>query len=144
MLSDEQLEKLINTLPFAAHLREVETGRYILANQQHATNHGFQEVQAVIGITYQDIYYHRRSELACLQGKLHLEDQHKVFIDAINARADRSQSAFHCTTCTLFPTGFIYYGMLKKIPLTGAKQSNYCCPNFLRGTYTRTGTVRLV
>jgi hypothetical protein len=122
MIPEDQLYTFINTLPFAAHVRDIKTNKYIIANKFQATNHGFQDVDSVINVTYSDIYHYRRQKISTLQGSLILEDQYKAFIDEANLQADASQTPLTFKACTLFPTGFIYMGLLKKIPLKDHKQ----------------------
>lgn len=122
MMSEEQLYMFINTLPFAAHVRDVVTGKYILANKYQASNHGLEDTRSVTNITYSDLYHYRRSKLSALQGSLILEDRYKNFIDDANACADISHKPLSFDACSLFPTGFIYKGVLKKIPLLDQKK----------------------
>jgi DNA-binding CsgD family transcriptional regulator len=122
MISDEQLYTLIHTLPGAAHVRTTDTGKYFIVNQLHAINHGFTNIEAATGITYQDIYHHRLAKLESLQGSLTLEAQHKILIERINGQADQAKQPLRSHLCTLFPTGRIHSGLLIKIPILGHTQ----------------------
>ena len=117
MVSKEQLYTLIHALPFAAHIRNIDTGKYIIANKAHAENYGFTEASIITDFSYDDKYHYRRNKLESLKGSLILEDEHKAFIDLANMQADTSKQPLHFKICTLFPTGFIYAANLKKIPL---------------------------
>ena len=123
MISDTQLYTLINHLPGPAHARTTDTGKYFIANQYHATNHGFSDINASIGITFKDIYYHRSKQIEMLQGSLILEVQHRQVVERLNIQADRSTKSLCARVCTLFPTGFILDGVLRKVPILGHTRS---------------------
>ncbi len=120
MIDQERLESLhllIRTFPFAAHVRDVRTGKYLIANKYQALNQGFDDIDEVTNVTYTDIYHYRRARISALQGSVELEDQYKMFIDEANVKANQVKTPLHFKICTLFPTGFIYQGLLTKIPI---------------------------
>jgi DNA-binding CsgD family transcriptional regulator len=130
MISDEQLFSLVYTLPLPANVRIVSTGKYIVANQLHAIQHGFTHVSESTDITYQEMYHHRCQKLAELEGSLILEEQHKQLIEELNARANQSDEVLSTEICTLFPTGFVHKGTLNKVPILGHHKQVICVLTF--------------
>ena len=119
MFSDTQLDMLINHLPGPAHARTTDTCKYFLANQYHVTQQGFSHLNDAIGITPQEVYYHRTQQLEIIEGSLLLETQHRKIVEHLNYQIDQSTEPLYARLSTLFPTGFIAEGILKKVPILG-------------------------
>lgn len=120
--TNEHLEMLIHLLPFAAHIRDTKTNKYILANQQQAENQGYSSITHVTNVTYEDIYHYRCQRLKALKGNLYLEAYYKNIIDQLNNQIETKKEPLKYQINTLFPTGFIYVGILHKIPLFTEKK----------------------
>lgn len=121
-LFGDALLKIIEILPFSAHLRDIKTGKYFLANHFQAKNHGCEKIEQVLDINYSDIHQIRREKIAQLNGALVLEDEYKNFIDKANYRSEQEKGPFKFKDICLCPTGFIYIGILRKIPILGEKK----------------------
>ena len=61
LISEFRLEQsiliaYINTMPQPAHLKDVETGKYLFANQHQLRIYGMNHVDELVGLTIHDIY----------------------------------------------------------------------------------------
>jgi hypothetical protein len=118
----DQMAMVVNTLPFAAHVRLLNANRYILANLQHAQQLGFDKVQDVLNISYSYIARHREQCITTLKGNLELEKVYQHFICQANIKTELAKKPRRFQVCTLFPSGFIYIGRIHKIPILDAYQ----------------------
>jgi DNA-binding CsgD family transcriptional regulator len=133
----EQMAMVIDTLPFATHMRVLASNQYVLANLQHAQQLGFQRTEEVVHISYPYIARHRRECIAELGGSLELEDAYQRFIHQANAQTELAKEPRRFQVCTLFPTGFIYIGIVQKIPILSAKQHVNAILTFSQDITTR-------
>jgi hypothetical protein len=133
----EQMAMVIDTLPFATHMRILSSNQYVLANLQHAKQLGFQRTEEVMHIAYPYIARHRRQRIAELGGNLELEEAYQRFIHQVNAQTELAKEPRRFQVCTLFPTGFIYIGIVQKIPILSAHQCTNAILTFSQDITTR-------
>lgn len=117
MIAVDQLYALVNQLPFAANVRDIETGKFTIANELQALNHGFLNANAMIGMNLNHFFEHRLKKLSNLQGSLEYEKKYQHFIYEANKITEAERTPKEFILCALFPTGFIYISTLKKIPI---------------------------
>lgn len=122
-LYGDQLLKLIELLPFSAHLRDVETNQYVLANQFQAKNNGFERVEEVIGLTPADLHAHHRRKISKFHASLPQIDAYYKLFAKFNYQAETQQSPISLRDrAPLNHTGFLYVGMTKKMAILGNNQ----------------------
>lgn len=118
----ENLTHIIEALPFSAHLRDIETDRFLIANQYQATNNGFKEIKEVINITPIDLYYQHKRLLSQLGASLNKGDEYNRLFEKANYRVQHLKTPVNFREYAIFKEGFIYLGINTKIPVLGENE----------------------
>src|SRR5437764_486622 len=117
-----QLSALIIDLPLAAHILEVQTNTYLIANIHHAKHHGFNTPQEAVYITFDALFNMREQKVAQLQGNAVLEAYYKILIELMNEDVCTKKESVQFTANSLSPTGHVSLKKLRKIPLFNQQQ----------------------
>lgn len=121
-LYGDQLSQLIETLPFSAHLRDVKTDRFLMANQYQANNQGFDLAKAIIGVTSKELFHNHRSLYLQIGASLNQGEAYRQLFKAMAYQVEKQKSFVTFKECTILMDGRIYLGIQKKFPIMGNNQ----------------------
>jgi hypothetical protein len=121
-LYGENLENLIQSLPFSAHVRDCKTNKFLIANPFQATNNGLKNAEEVCHLTPVDLWANYKTLYLRLGAWLtHEETTRSQFKQAL-FKVENLQTPASFQEEWLLPNGVIYFGMNKKIPIVGKNQ----------------------
>jgi hypothetical protein len=116
--SENTLADFVAMVPFSAHLRDVKTDKFILANNEQAKNHGLKAARDVIGLTGSDLQAMTRANLSQLApSTLLLLDKHYQQFNAVNHQVAQEKQSVVWPMSVLWGAGFIWLGKIFKYPL---------------------------
>jgi hypothetical protein len=115
--SEDKLVNFVATMPFSAHLRDIKTDKFILANNEQAKNHGLKQANDIIGKTTRDCYAMSKINAARLQASIPLVEKNYMLFKAANFQVEQEKQSITFLENTLAGSGFIFTGKIFKYPL---------------------------
>jgi hypothetical protein len=113
------LSDLIQAIPFSAHVRDVGTGKYLLANRYQAKFNGFEpNGEKIIGLTNADLQANWSQTTRHLIPSIQHQVKFRDFFARLNYEVQCSKRIVSYRERWISGgTGFLYFGESKKIPL---------------------------
>lgn len=131
----DSLSNIIENLPFSGHLRDSETGRFLMANQYQANNNNLKKIEDVLQSTSADLFYNRKTMIANLGASLAQEDEYRSLFEKAFYHVKNVKTPTHFREETILRnSGFIYVGINSKVPILGENQKTIAVLTYAQET----------
>lgn len=113
----KSLKTFIMGLPFASHIINIQTGKYLFSNKEYAKHQGFKQPVELLKMTVDDLFRKRQKIIEELTGSPYLEAEYKIRIHYANQYVHEENKSIHLTAHYLSPDGFICLRKFTKLPI---------------------------